>query len=165
MTSYCTTHPLAKLKNYITGRNEWHCFGVDIESSWTSPSLCDRALSHYIWLGMLTGNAVGSWVSRSGRASVSRASSPALPGSELDEGGGLVNQQQDAYWSRRPLSRVQFQISYHTHRRGLAPSLPLLFSLACVAFSSLSICRLLVWRLCSCVTNLPSTAVGVIVEL
>lgn len=88
MTSYRSTRPLAKLKSYITGRNERYCLGMDIESSWTSPPLCDRALSHYVWLGMLTGNAVGSWVSRSRRASVSRASSPALPGSELDEGGG-----------------------------------------------------------------------------
>lgn len=78
--------------------------------------LCATAPSHYIWLGTLSGNAAGSWVSRSRRSS--RASSPTLPGSELGEGGGrgLINQQQ--------LSRVLFQFLYHPHCRWPAPPLP-----------------------------------------
>lgn len=132
LVSWQVTAPHILWTTYITRRNEWYCLGVDIvdtESSWTAPSLCDRALSHCIWLGMLTGNAVGSWVSI-GPPCVKPCAAREWAGWKRE--GGVVNQQQDAYWSWRPL--VRFQFSYLTHCRWLALSLPRLFSLALRCF-------------------------------
>lgn len=92
-------------------RNEWSALVWTLRVAgplW----LCDRAPSHYISLGTLTRNAVGSWVSHSQLALVSRTSSPCCQGASWMK-RGLINQRQDAYWSWRPLSRLLFQLSYH----------------------------------------------------